>query len=151
MNGDLPAGVYEQLLTAALADRLQAELSELADLHPAEAADRRRRAPEAVFHHGPVEDAQAAAAAVANREKMPQRRPALVGRRIIVADHRQFAAAADSAGDDTFIRLDQAVDYRQPRAGLGVAHDDGRMVVPDVLQRVDLVAEVQRHVGLLHA
>lgn len=40
MNGDLPAGVYEQLLTAALADRLQAELSELADLHPAEAADR---------------------------------------------------------------------------------------------------------------
>ncbi|MCB0921866.1 MAG: DUF3427 domain-containing protein [Actinobacteria bacterium] len=40
MDGDLPAGVYEQLLTAALAGRLHSELSELADLHPAEAADR---------------------------------------------------------------------------------------------------------------
>ncbi|HYO18584.1 MAG TPA: DEAD/DEAH box helicase family protein, partial [Dermatophilaceae bacterium] len=40
MDGELPAGVYEQLLTAALAQQFQDKLADLADLHPAEAADR---------------------------------------------------------------------------------------------------------------
>ncbi len=40
MDGDLPPGAYEQLLTAALAQRIQAELTDLAALHPSEAADR---------------------------------------------------------------------------------------------------------------
>jgi superfamily II DNA or RNA helicase/HKD family nuclease len=40
MDGELAAGVYEQLLTAALAEHLRAELADVADLHPSEAADR---------------------------------------------------------------------------------------------------------------
>jgi len=40
MDGELPAGVYEQLLTAALAHHLREELADLADLPAAEASDR---------------------------------------------------------------------------------------------------------------
>jgi len=40
MDGELAAGVYEQLLTAAMAQRLRDELAEVTGPHPADVADR---------------------------------------------------------------------------------------------------------------
>ncbi|HQR80820.1 MAG TPA: DUF3427 domain-containing protein [Actinomycetota bacterium] len=65
MDGELPAGVYEQLLTTALARHVRTELADLTDLPAAEAADRLalhlaemvRRAVESVPQHSRLEAA----------------------------------------------------------------------------------------------